>query len=184
MSGSRIVWRRASRGLTFIGVGVFCLLSTQGTLYRGFWFDALSYWPVLLISVGVGLVFGRSRTPWAVLLSPLIIMSTLGYVAWRGPAPRSTDWTAVQAVGDPGVETWTWQANVALADLDLRMGSLPLVSCCRDGPPPPPTAACACRTAETRPASLCDRIDGNRPACTCCRDDVRPETYTSPTPCR
>ena len=125
MSGSRIVWRRASRGLTFIGVGVFCLLSTQGTLYRGFWFDALSYWPVLLISVGVGLVFGRSRTPWAVLLSPLIIMSTLGYVAWRGPAPRSTDWTAVQAVGDPGVETWTWQANVALADLDLRMGSLP-----------------------------------------------------------
>jgi hypothetical protein len=124
MSGSRIAWRRASRGLTFIGVGVFCLLSTQGTLYRGFWLDALSYWPVLLITLGVGLVFGRSRAPWAVLLSPLIIMSTLGYVAWRGPAPQSTDWADVQAVGDPGVETWTLEANVALADLDLRVGSL------------------------------------------------------------
>lgn len=74
--------------------------------------------------MGVGLVFARSRAPWAVLLSPLIIMSTLGYVAWRGPAPRPTDRTAVQAVGDPGVETWTLDANVALADLDLRVGPL------------------------------------------------------------
>lgn len=124
MSGSHIVWRRASRGLTCIGIGVFCLLSTQGLLYRGFWLDALSLWPVLLITMGVGLVFGRSRTPWAVLLSPLIIMTALGYVAWRGPAPRPTDWVDVQAVGDPGVKTWTLDANVALADLDLRVGSL------------------------------------------------------------
>ena len=134
--------------------------------------------------MGVGLVFGRSRTPSAVLLSPLIIMSTLGYVAWRGPAPRSTDWTAVQAVGDPGVETWTLQANVALADLDLRMGSLPPGVLLQGRTTSATDAACACRTAATRPASLCDRIDGNRPACTCCRDDERPETYTSPTPCR
>ncbi len=124
MSESHFVWRRLSRGLAFMGLGVFCLLSTQGLLHRGFWLDALAFWPVLLITFGLRLIFARSRTPWAVLLSPLIIMSTLGYVAWRGPEPQSTDWTPVQAVRDPQVETWTLEARVALAELHLRAGSV------------------------------------------------------------
>ncbi|MDP6579680.1 MAG: DUF5668 domain-containing protein [Vicinamibacterales bacterium] len=130
MSGSRIAWRRVARGLSFIGFGVFCLLSTQDLLHRGFWLDALAYWPVLLIALGLHLMFERSRAPWGVLLSPLLIMATLGFVAWRGPGPLSTNWEdwenweTVQAARDPQVESWTLEATMALADLDLRAGSV------------------------------------------------------------
>ena len=124
MSESRIAWRRVSRGLTFIGFGVFLFLSTQGLLHRGFWLDALTYWPVLIIAMGLRLMFDRTKAPWAVLLSPLVIMGTLTYVAWYGPEPRSTDWRTVQAEGDPQVETWSLEARMALADLDLQAGAM------------------------------------------------------------
>ena len=124
MSGSRIAWRRVSRGLSFIGFGVFLFLSTQGLVHRGFWLDALAYWPVLLIALGLRVTFDRSRAPWAVLFSPLIIMATLSFVAWRGPEPPPADWQTVQAVRDPQVQTWSLDARMALADLDLRAGSV------------------------------------------------------------
>ncbi len=124
MSESRIAWRRVSRGLVLIGFGVFFFLSTQGLLHRGFWLDALAYWPVILIALGLRLMFDRSKAPWAVLLSPLIIMGTLSYVAWRGGEPLSTDWKTVQAARDPHVEAWSLEARMALADLDLRAGAV------------------------------------------------------------
>ena len=124
MSESRIRWRRVSRGLTFIGFGVFCLLSTQGLLHRGFWLDALAFWPVLLIAMGLRVMFTRSRAPWVALLSPLVIMATLGYVAWRGPEPPSTDWQTVRAVRNPQAANWSLDARMALSDLDVRAGSV------------------------------------------------------------
>ena len=124
MSESRIVWRRVSRGLWFIGFGVFLLLSTQGQLHPGFWLDALVLWPVCIIAFGIRLMFERSRTPWVVLLSPLIIIGTLSYVAWVGPGPRSDDWKTVRADRDPQVETWSLEARMAGVELDLRAGSL------------------------------------------------------------
>ena len=124
MSGSRIAWRRVSRGLSFIGFGVFLFLSTQGLVHRGFWLDALAYWPVLLIALGLRVMFDRSKAPWGVLLSPLVIMATLSFVAWRGPEPPPADWQTVEAVRDPHVETWSLDARMALADLDLRAGSV------------------------------------------------------------
>ena len=124
MTESRIAWRRVSRGLVFIGFGVFFFLSTQGMLHRGFWLDALAFWPVCLIALGLRLMFERSKAPWAVLLSPLLLMGTLSYVAWRGAEPLSTDWKTVQAARDPEVETWSLEARMALADLDLRAGSV------------------------------------------------------------
>ena len=124
MSGSRIAWRRVSRGLSFIGFGVFLFLSTQGLVHRGFWLDALAYWPVLLIALGLRVTFDRSKAPWAVLFSPLIIMATLSFVAWRGPEPPPADWQTVEAVRDPQVETWSLDASMALADLDFRAGAV------------------------------------------------------------
>ena len=125
MSESRIVWRRLSRGLTYIGFGVFFFLSTQGLLHQGFWLDALAFWPVVLIALGLRLMFERTKAPWAVLLSPLIVMSTLSYVALRGTEPVTWDWQTVQAARDPQAETWTLDARIALAELDVRVGSVP-----------------------------------------------------------
>jgi len=125
MTESRIAWRRASRGVSFIGFGVFFFLSTQGMLHRGFWRDALAFWPVCLIALGLRMVFERSKTPWAILLSPLLLMGTLSYVAWRGGEPLSVDWKTVQASRSAEVETWSLEARIAMTDLDLRVGSVP-----------------------------------------------------------
>ncbi|MEE2775169.1 MAG: hypothetical protein VYE73_00150 [Acidobacteriota bacterium] len=40
--------------------------------------------------------------PWGVLLSPLLMMTTLSYVAFRGSAPPPTDWATVQAERNEG----------------------------------------------------------------------------------
>jgi len=122
MKESGFAWRRVSRGLVFIGFGVFFFLSTQGVLHRGFWMDALAFWPVFLIALGLRMMFERSKAPWAVLLSPVILMGTLSYVAWRGGEPLSMDWKPVQAAREAQVESWSLEARMALADLDLRAG--------------------------------------------------------------
>jgi hypothetical protein len=125
MKESRFAWRRASRGLVFIGFGVFFFLSTQGVLHRGFWMDAMYFWPVCLIALGLRIMFERSKAPWAVLLSPLILMGTLSYVALRGGEPLPDDWKPVQAARDAEVQAWSLEATMALADLDLRAGPVP-----------------------------------------------------------
>ncbi len=123
MSGSRIAWRRVSRGLSLIGLGVFLLLSTQGQLRPGFWLDVWAYWPVLLVALGLRLMFEHSRAPWGVLLSPLLLVGTLSYVAWGTADAVSADWETVQAARDPRMETWSLEAELALSNLDLRAGS-------------------------------------------------------------
>ena len=123
MSSKRIAWRRVSRGLNLIGFGVFLLLSTQGLLHSGFWLDTLTYWPVLLVALGLRLMFEHSRVPWAMLLSPMLLMGTLSYVAWGAPAPVAADWETVRAPRGPRVEAWSLEAELALSDLDLRAGS-------------------------------------------------------------
>lgn len=122
MSESRIAWGGVSRGLGFIVFGSFLLLWTLDLLPPGFWLDALAFWPVILIIAGVRIMFVRSRMPWAVLLSPLILMGTLTYVAWRGPEPPSADWRRVEAARAPDLETWSLEPNLAMATLDVRAG--------------------------------------------------------------
>ncbi len=124
MKESPIVWRRFARGLTFIVFGIFFFGSAQGLLHRGFWLDALAFWPVCLIALGLRLIFDRSKTPWAVVLSPLIIVATLSYVALRGSEPLSEDWRTVEAARGSQTEHWSLELGVALADLSLRAGSV------------------------------------------------------------
>ncbi len=124
MSSTRISWRRVSRGVNLIGFGVFLLLSTQGLLRSGFWLDTLTYWPILLVALGLRLMFEHSRMPWAMLLSPVLLMGTLSYVAWGAPpASVAADWETVRAPRNPRIETWSLEAELALSELDLRAGS-------------------------------------------------------------
>ena len=69
-------------------------------------------------------MFDRRKTPWAVLLSPLIIMAALTFVALRGEEAPSTDWKMVEAARDPQTAKWSLQAGIALAEFDLRTGSV------------------------------------------------------------
>lgn len=120
-------WCRVSRGLYFVGIGTFLLLTTQDILPPSFWGDALAYWPVLLVAIGIRLVFERSPVPWLVLLGPFLVLGTLMYVAMRGPVGpvAESEWVPIRATSPPGVSAWTFEGRLALASLDLVSRRLP-----------------------------------------------------------
>ncbi len=122
MSGDRVEWRRVSSGVFWIGIGVLLLLNTRGTLPWFFWKDALAYWPIALVALGLRLVFDRSRYPWAVLLSPLLVLGTLAYVATNTARAPVGDRFDVHADRPAATDRWTLTGGVHLAAIQLKAG--------------------------------------------------------------
>ncbi len=121
-----IAWRHAAAGLQLAGIGVFLLLTTQGVLPWSFWAEAASFWPVLLIAFGLRLIFERSRTPWAVLLSPLVVLATLGWIArgGQGTALPGQEWVSRSVARPAGAERCTFVAHLAGARIDLTSAAV------------------------------------------------------------
>ncbi|MFQ5718903.1 MAG: LiaI-LiaF-like domain-containing protein [Acidobacteriota bacterium] len=115
-------WRRAGRGLLVIAVGVCLLLNTGGWLEWSFWMELAALWPVALVALGIRLLFDRSRMPAAVLLSPLLILATMGWVAVRSPRAHAAVGRSVTlAVGrPPSLERWTLDGRIAYGELVVR----------------------------------------------------------------
>jgi hypothetical protein len=129
VSERSVAWRRAARGLNLIGFGVFLLLTTQGVLSWSFWVDALRLWPVLLVALGLRLVVEKTA-PWAVLLSPLLVQGTLGWVALHPERLSASavvladaDWQDFELARPEEAEEWTLDAQLAFARLDLGAGA-------------------------------------------------------------
>lgn len=125
MSGGAINWSRVSRGLYLAGFGCFLLLTTLGFLSWSTWRKALAFWPVLLVALGIRLIFERSRAPWAVVISPLLVLGTLAGVALGGPSDGPRDWAPLRAERPREAERWTFEGRLALANLDLKAVPLP-----------------------------------------------------------
>ncbi len=127
MNGGGVRWGRVSRGLYLLGLGTFLLLTTQDVLPWSFWSDAVAYWPVLLVAIGIRLVFERSPAPALVLLGPILVLGTLMYVAMRGPARTDTEseWVPLRAERPAGLSGWTLEGRLALASLDIGSRRLP-----------------------------------------------------------
>src|SRR5882672_162363 len=127
MTEQEIGWRRISKGLTLAGIGTFLLLTTLGVLTWSFWIDALAFWPVLLVAVGWRLIFERSRTPWLVMLSPLLILGMLTFVALRPPSvsPGGEDWTPLRVERSSEAGPWTLEGKLALSRLQIAAGPVP-----------------------------------------------------------
>ena len=121
MSENGRAWRRVGRGLLVIGFGCFLLLNTTGFLPWSFWFDLIPFWPVLLVALGVRLLFERSRLPVAMLLSPILVLGTMAWVAVSGPAHLrwSGRSVAVRAERPEGIERWTLQGSVVYGSVDV-----------------------------------------------------------------
>jgi hypothetical protein len=115
-------WGRVADGVGFAGFGVFLLLSTVHGLPPGFWLDALSFWPVLLVSAGIRIIFDRSPLPWGALLGPLVVIGTLCWLAWGSPpqAAPPGEWHAVSAPRPPGVERLTLRATSIGGRLEIE----------------------------------------------------------------
>ena len=127
MTAAGRAWRRAGRGMLVIGIGVFLLLNTTGWLSWVFWFQLLAFWPVVLVALGVRLIFDRSRFPAAVLLSPLLILATMAFVAVRGPEVRHAGGRhlTLRAERPQDLRHWTLEGHVAYGALDLRVEDAP-----------------------------------------------------------
>jgi len=120
-------WRRASRGLLVMGFGTFLLLNTTGNLPWSFWLRLLPLWPVCLIAIGLRLVFERSRLPIGILLSPVLLLGTMSWVAAAGPPVTSWEHGSLnlRAERPPDVQRWTLEGNLAYGVLDLTGRPLP-----------------------------------------------------------
>jgi hypothetical protein len=75
-------WGRVADGVFLAGLGAFFLLATTRGVPDGFWVEAVSFWPVLLVSWGIRIVFEKTRMQWGVLLGPAVVLSTLFWLAW------------------------------------------------------------------------------------------------------
>lgn len=114
-------WKSAADGLQLIVFGIFLLLSAQGFLPWSFWLEAISLWPVLLVGAGLRMIFERSRLPWVMLLSPVLIAAALFWLARGGaPAPASGAWVERQAARPADVTAWRLKGEGFMTRYDLQ----------------------------------------------------------------
>jgi hypothetical protein len=120
-----LAWPKVAEGINLVGIGCFLLATTMGVLPWSFWGDALALWPVLIIAVGIRVAFERTRAPWLVLLSPVLILGSLWWIAQapRVEAPVS-EWVARSAERPKEAEAYTFEAHLARARFDLEAREL------------------------------------------------------------
>jgi hypothetical protein len=102
------------------GFAVFLLLNTTGVLPWSFWLDAISLWPVLIIAAGLKIAVDRTPLPWLVLLGPVIVLSSLAWLA-SGERPEAPvgPWEPASVARAAGTERLDFEAALAGARLTL-----------------------------------------------------------------
>jgi hypothetical protein len=122
----RADWGRVADGVFLAGLGVFFLTATVRGLPDGFWIDAVSFWPVLLVSAGIRLVFDRTVLAWGVVLGPLVVLTTLFWLAWgERPEPLPPgEWHEISANRPPGARQARVRAELAGVEVNLLARSL------------------------------------------------------------
>ncbi|UCD95404.1 MAG: hypothetical protein JSU69_04975 [Candidatus Zixiibacteriota bacterium] len=76
MTPSRLRW-----GLLFITVGVMFLLNNAGRLDWDYWLELLSWWPLLLIAIGLEKIFLKTKLQVISYLAPIVLVAGMVYVA-------------------------------------------------------------------------------------------------------
>ena len=115
----RIDWRRLADGLLLIGLGIFVLLNTTGHLPWTFWYDALTLWPILLVTAGLRIAVERTRVAWLMLLGPIIVLATLAGVAGGRLDNAPGPWLPVAEARPREASALTLRAAFASSRLDV-----------------------------------------------------------------
>lgn len=102
----RTDWGRVADGVGLAGLGVFFLVATTRGLPDGFWMEAVSFWPVLLVSAGIRIVFEKTPLAAGMVLGPVVVVGTLFWLAWGNPPePRPPgEWHELAAVRPEGAK--------------------------------------------------------------------------------
>jgi hypothetical protein len=118
-------WARAAEGIQLAGVAVFLLLNTTGALPWGFWIDAVALWPILIMSAGVKIAFEKTRVPWLLLLSPVLVLGSMAWVASGARADVAAGpWTEDSVPRPEGVSRLTVDAHLSGTRLAARADSI------------------------------------------------------------
>jgi hypothetical protein len=112
-------WRRLADGLLLIGLGVFVLLNTTGHLPWTFWYDALTLWPILIVSGGLRLAVDRTRFAWLMLLGPVLVLGTLAAVAGGRLETAPGPWQPVSIARAEGAQRIMLRGALASSRLDV-----------------------------------------------------------------
>jgi hypothetical protein len=123
---ARTDWGRVADGVGLAGLGVFLLLATTRGLPDGFWIDAISFWPVLLVSAGIRIVFEKTTLAAGMVLGPVVVLGTLFWLAWGDrPAPLPPgDWHELAAERPEGAERARIHGKLAGVQVGLEARSL------------------------------------------------------------
>ena len=112
-------WRRIADGVLLIGLGIFALLSASGQLPWTFWYDALTLWPIVLVSAGLRIAVERTRFAWLVILGPLAVLATLAGVAGGRLDNAPGPWQPVTAPRAEDARLLTLSAALASSRIDV-----------------------------------------------------------------
>lgn len=113
-------WRRIADGLFLMGLGVFVLLNTTGQLPWTFWYDALTLWPIVLVSAGLRIAVEHTRVAWLVILGPLAVLATLAGVAGGRLDEAPGPWRPVSAARSESATELTLRGALASSRIDVR----------------------------------------------------------------
>mgnify|MGYP001816855753 CR=1 FL=1 len=122
----RTDWGRVADGVGLAGLGVFFLVATVRGLPDGFWMEAISFWPVLLVSAGIRIVFEKTPLAAGMILGPVVVVGTLFWLAWGDPPEIRPpgEWHALSADRPPGTDRARIDVELAGVRVDLEARSL------------------------------------------------------------
>ena len=102
MTPARLRW-----GLILIALGVLIIMCNTGRLDWDYWLELATWWPVLLIAIGIEKIFQNSRMKFISFLSPIILVGTMGIVAMN--------YTGSEFRSDSIFDTkrWSWDVDEA-----------------------------------------------------------------------
>ncbi len=69
-------------GLIFITAGVILILNNAGYLDWEYWWYLLTWWPLILIAIGIEKIFVKTKASYLAYLSPLILIGMMIFIAY------------------------------------------------------------------------------------------------------
>jgi hypothetical protein len=120
-----IDWVRVADGLFLSGLGVFAYLNATGRLPWAFWFDALTLWPILLVTAGLRIAFNHTSRAWLIVLGPLTVLGLLAGMASGRLSGAPGSWQPVSEARTGGATRVLLSGALASSHLDIVAKALP-----------------------------------------------------------
>jgi hypothetical protein len=122
---------RIRSGVIFISAGIVFLLNNLGYVPWAVWLRILSFWPVILIAIGIEKIFGKTRLSFLTILSPILFMAAiLGPAYFSAGYGEKMEWGKAHRA--PNLYEWSKDQDTSLVKIttivEVRAGNLEISS--------------------------------------------------------